>query len=100
MKTQHLRKGILIADVLWICCALVIAVNLRYEGTGNSTELRAQLETYRYFLLAAIVFWIALYFEMNLDGFRGGMALPCYPLEDYRRHYILNDCFIGIRICY
>jgi lipopolysaccharide/colanic/teichoic acid biosynthesis glycosyltransferase len=76
MKIQHLRNGVLTVDLIWVLGAWGLAIGLRYAGTSHATEFRAHFHAYSYFLLAAIAAWIPLYFEMNLDGFRGGWHFP------------------------
>jgi lipopolysaccharide/colanic/teichoic acid biosynthesis glycosyltransferase len=53
---------------------------------NNSTEFAAFARTYSYFLFGAVAAWILLYFEMNLDGFRGGWHFPA----------ILSKLIVGI----
>ena len=76
MKTQSARYWILAADVLWLFGALEIAIKLRYAGAGASADFNAHFEAYFLLVLVAVVVWSLLYFEMELDGFRGGWHFP------------------------
>jgi len=66
----------LAADLLWVFASLGIAVGLRYAGTIDATDFPTYFQRYSHFLLAAVAIWIPLYFEMNLDGFKGGWHFP------------------------
>jgi lipopolysaccharide/colanic/teichoic acid biosynthesis glycosyltransferase len=86
MKIKYLRNGVLVADLIWIFASLALAIGLRYAGTGLSGEFAAYLRTYSYFVIAAVAAWIPVYFEMNLDGFRGGWHFPA----------ILSKLIVGV----
>jgi lipopolysaccharide/colanic/teichoic acid biosynthesis glycosyltransferase len=72
MKIQNIRYRILTADLLWILGALGLGIYLRYAGTQETTDFILHFQTYSLMILAAVVAWILLYFEMGLDGFKGG----------------------------
>jgi lipopolysaccharide/colanic/teichoic acid biosynthesis glycosyltransferase len=76
MKIQQIRYGILIADLLWILGALGLAIRLRYAGTGDTLDFSTHVRAYSLMILAAMVVWTYLYFEMSIDGFRGGWHFP------------------------
>jgi lipopolysaccharide/colanic/teichoic acid biosynthesis glycosyltransferase len=86
MKIKYLRNGVLSADLICIVGSLGLALGLRYAGTKLSAEFATYFERYFYFLIAAIAVWIAIYFEMNLDGFRGGWYFPA----------VLSKLIVGI----
>lgn len=86
MKTRHLRNTILAADLLCVLAAWGGAVALRYAGMNGSTELPAYAQAYSYFLFGAVAVWTFLYFEMHLDGFRGGWSFPA----------ILSKLIVGV----
>jgi lipopolysaccharide/colanic/teichoic acid biosynthesis glycosyltransferase len=75
MKTGNLRYWILTADLLWVLGSLLIAVQLRYAGSGTASVTGHLLE-YSLMILVAELAWLFLYFEMHLDGFQGGWHLP------------------------
>src|SRR6267143_5688850 len=72
MKTRNLRYWILTADLLWVLGALGLAIALRYAGTRDAIDLTTRFQSYSLMILAAVVAWSLLYFEMSLDGFKGG----------------------------
>jgi lipopolysaccharide/colanic/teichoic acid biosynthesis glycosyltransferase len=76
MKNQGFRYGILAADLLWILGALGLGIGLRYAGTRHTIDFATHVQAYSLMILAAVVAWTYLYFEMNLDGFTGGWHLP------------------------
>ncbi len=76
MKNLHIRYSILVVDVLWVLGALGLGIGLRYAGTKDSIDFASHFQTYSLMLLAAVVAWTFLYFEMNLDGFKGGWQFP------------------------
>jgi hypothetical protein len=86
MKIKYLRNGVLGADLMCIVGSLGLALGLRYAGTDLAAEFVTYFERYLYFLIGAIVVWIAIYFEMNLDGFRGGWYFPA----------VLSKLIVGI----
>ena len=75
MKTRNLRYWILIADLLWLLGSLQIAIQLRYAASGTASVTEPFLQ-YSLMILAAMLAWAFLYFEMHLDGFQGGWHLP------------------------
>ncbi len=76
MKAQKIRYAILMADLLWIPGALALGIGLRYAGTRDTIGFAAHFQAYSLMILAAIVAWTFLYFDMSLDGFGGGWHLP------------------------
>src|ERR1700681_614052 len=72
MKIKSIRYWILSADLLWILGALGLGIFLRYARTKDEASFSAHFQMYTLFMFAAIVVWTLLYFEMNLDGFKGG----------------------------
>src|SRR6266481_972606 len=72
MKIRNLRYWILTADLLWVLGALGLGIYLRYAGTKVTTDFILHYQTYSLMILAAVVAWTLLYFEMSLDGFKGG----------------------------
>ena len=76
MKNIHIRYSIWVVDVLWVLGALGLGIGLRYAGTKDSIDFASEFQTYSLMLLAAVVAWTFLYFEMNLDGFNGGWQFP------------------------
>jgi lipopolysaccharide/colanic/teichoic acid biosynthesis glycosyltransferase len=76
MKTRNIRYWILAADLLCVVGALVLAIGLRYANTIDRISFMVYLQAYFLMALAAVVVWILLYFEMSLDGFKGGWHLP------------------------
>ena len=76
METRKIRYWILAADLLCVLGALVLAIGLRYANTIDRLSLTGYLQAYSLMALAAVVVWILLYFEMSLDGFKGGWHFP------------------------
>jgi lipopolysaccharide/colanic/teichoic acid biosynthesis glycosyltransferase len=76
MKRQEIRHGILAGDLLWIVAALALAVALRYAGVEEAITFTKHFEKYLLVVLAAVMAWTFLYFEMTLDGFKGGWHFP------------------------
>jgi lipopolysaccharide/colanic/teichoic acid biosynthesis glycosyltransferase len=76
MKIQNIRYGMLAADLLWVFGALGLGVELRYAGTNDPIDIAAHFQTYFLMALAAVAAWTLLYFEINLDGFKGGWHFP------------------------
>src|SRR5258708_19734955 len=72
MKTGNLRYWILTADLLWVLGASGLAMALRYAGTRDAIDFTTRFQTYSFMIIAAVVAWTLLYFEMSLDGFKGG----------------------------
>jgi len=76
MKLRKIRSWILAADLLWVLGALGLAIRLRYAGARDEIGFMEHFQTYSLMLLVAFVLWTLLYFEMGLDGFKGGWHLP------------------------
>ena len=76
MKIQDIRYWILTVDLLWVLGALGLGIGLRCAGTKDPIDFASQFQTYSLMVLAAVVAWTLLYFEMNLDGFKGGWHFP------------------------
>ncbi len=55
--------------------ALGLGFRLRYSGPVGSTDFIRHFQTYSLMVLAATVVWTLLYFDMGLDGFKGGWHL-------------------------
>lgn len=72
MKIRNIRYWILAADLLCIFGALIIAIELRYRTVLESTGLTRDIQSYALMVLVASLTWLLLYFEMGLDGFKGG----------------------------
>ncbi len=72
MKIRNLRCWILTGDLLWVLGALGLGIYLRYAGTKETTDFILHYQAYSLMILAAVVAWTLLYFEMSLDGFKGG----------------------------
>jgi lipopolysaccharide/colanic/teichoic acid biosynthesis glycosyltransferase len=76
MTIRNIRYSILVADVLWVLGALGLGIGLRYAGTGGAGDFAAHFQAYKLMVLAAVVAWTFLSFEMTLDGFKGGWHFP------------------------
>ena len=76
MTIRKIRYWILAADLCWVLGALGFAILLRYAGARDEIGFREHLQTYSHVLLVASFVWFLLYFEMSLDGFKGGWHLP------------------------
>ncbi|HEY6947091.1 MAG TPA: sugar transferase [Candidatus Acidoferrum sp.] len=76
MNIQNFRKGILVADLFCVFGALAVAIRLRYVGLSQGPGLSAHIQEYSVMVLTATVAWTFFYFEMDLDGFKGGWHLP------------------------
>jgi len=76
MKIRKIRYLILGADLLWVIGALGVAIRLRYAGARDEIGFMEHFQTYSLMLVVAFVVWVLLYFEMSLDGFKGGWHLP------------------------
>lgn len=76
MKIRKIRYWILAADFLWVLGALGLAIRLRYANARPEIGFMEHFQTYYVMLLVSFVVWALLYFEMGLDGFRGGWHLP------------------------
>lgn len=76
MKIRKIRYWILAADLLWLTGALELAIRLRYAGVKGELRFMEHFQAYSLMLSVAIVVWALLYFEMGLDGFKGGWHFP------------------------
>ena len=76
MKIRNIRYWILAADLLCVVGALVFAIVLRYTNTIDGISFMGHFQMYSLMMLVAFVVWALLYFEMNLDGFKGGWQFP------------------------
>jgi lipopolysaccharide/colanic/teichoic acid biosynthesis glycosyltransferase len=76
MKVKNIRYLILAADLLWVLGALVVGISLRYARLEGLNDFAHDFRTYSFAIVAAIVAWTFLYFEMSLDGFKGGWHFP------------------------
>lgn len=76
MNNRKLRYWILAVDLLWLIGALGLSIRIRYIGVRASFGFPEHLQAYSLMLSVAFVVWALLYFEMNLDGFKGGWHLP------------------------
>ena len=76
MKIRNIRNWILIVDLLLLLGALGLAIELRYAGMGDGINFIERFQTYALMILTAALAWALLYFEMSLDGFKGGWHLP------------------------
>jgi lipopolysaccharide/colanic/teichoic acid biosynthesis glycosyltransferase len=76
MKIQNIRSWILTVDLLWVLGALGLGIGLRYTGTKDTIDFATHFQTYSLMVLVAVVAWTLLYFEMSLDGFKGGWHFP------------------------
>lgn len=79
MKVRNLRFLVLSTDLCWLLVALGLSFHfsfrLRYSGAEEWTDFILHFQPYSLMILAAIVAWTLLYFEMGLDGFKGGWQL-------------------------
>ena len=76
MKTRNISFFILIADLLWILGALGFAIAVRYVDEPAHIGFAVRFQMYLLMALVAGLTWTFLYFEMGLDGFKGGWNLP------------------------
>ena len=76
MRVRNIRYWILAADLLCIFAALAFAIVLRYANTIDRVNFTRYFQTYSLMVLVAFIAWILLYFEMSLDGFKGGWQFP------------------------
>jgi lipopolysaccharide/colanic/teichoic acid biosynthesis glycosyltransferase len=73
MKIRIIRNCILAADLLLLAPgALGLAIVLRYAGTRDGIRFLEHSQAYLPMMLVVFGAWTFLYFEMNLDGFKGG----------------------------
>jgi putative colanic acid biosynthesis UDP-glucose lipid carrier transferase len=75
MKIRNLRFWILSADLCWMLVVLGLGFRLRYSGVEGWANFILYSKTHSPVILVAIVAWTLLYFEMGLDGFKGGWRL-------------------------
>ena len=75
MKSRNLRFWILAADLCWMLAALGLGFRLRYSGVEEWSSVILHFQSYSLIILAAGVAWTLLYFDMGLDGFKGGWHL-------------------------
>lgn len=75
MKIQKIRYLILAGDLVWAVVSLGLAIGLRYIGTQDAIGFTEHFQAYALMVLAAVA-WTLLYFEMGLDGFKGGWHFP------------------------
>ncbi|HYL86766.1 MAG TPA: sugar transferase [Candidatus Angelobacter sp.] len=76
MKTRNLRYWILTADWLWGLGALGLTIALHYGLTRNVTSFTNRFQDHSLIVLVVLAAWTLLYFEMGLDGFKGGWHFP------------------------
>jgi putative colanic acid biosynthesis UDP-glucose lipid carrier transferase len=76
MRAKNIRYLILAADLLWVLGALIISFCLRYGRQEGLADFAQHFQNYSFAMAAAIVAWTFLYFEMSLDGFKGGWHFP------------------------
>ena len=86
----------LAADVLWVLGALGLGIGLRDIGAGGGVNFAEVYQIYKLLILAAVVVWTLLYFEMSLDGFKGGWHFSGYSIEADSCSFAL-DCFCVVR---
>ena len=75
MKVRTIRFCILFADLCWAVTAFGLSYGVRYLHEWNSTN-RLPPRNLLPFLLFVVLFWTALSFWAQLDGFRGGWRFP------------------------
>jgi lipopolysaccharide/colanic/teichoic acid biosynthesis glycosyltransferase len=73
---KRIRQSILLFDLTWIALAFTFAYALRYRYLGFGMESWASFHEFIPALCSAIVIWIFLYLNKDLDGFTGGWHLP------------------------
>jgi lipopolysaccharide/colanic/teichoic acid biosynthesis glycosyltransferase len=76
MRIGKIRYWILTADLLWVLGALGLAIGLRYAGATDAVSFTENVRIYSLLIFAVFLTWILLYFEMSLDGFKGGWHFP------------------------
>src|SRR5260370_37532554 len=81
MKTRKFRYWNLTADWLWGVSALGLAVALHYGLTKNEISFASRFQDHSLMVLVALVAWTLLYFQMGLDGFKGGWHFPTVFLK-------------------
>jgi lipopolysaccharide/colanic/teichoic acid biosynthesis glycosyltransferase len=76
MKIGKIRYWILSADLLCVLGALALAIGLRYVGATDGISFTEHVRTYYLLTFTVVLTWTLLYFEMSLDGFKGGWHFP------------------------
>jgi lipopolysaccharide/colanic/teichoic acid biosynthesis glycosyltransferase len=76
MKIGKIRYWILSADLLWVLGALALAIGLRCIGASDGISFSEHFRTYYLLIFTVVPAWTLLYFEMSLDGFKGGWHFP------------------------
>lgn len=76
MRIGKIRYWILSGDLLWVLGALGLAIGLRYAGATDGISFIEHFTTYSPVIFTVIPAWVLLYFEMSLDGFKGGWHFP------------------------
>jgi lipopolysaccharide/colanic/teichoic acid biosynthesis glycosyltransferase len=76
MRIKNIRYLILAADLLWVLGALAIGIFFRYVRQESLNDFAQHFQSYSFAIAASIVAWTFLYFEMSLDGFKGGWHFP------------------------
>ena len=88
MKVRNIRYWILAADLLCVFGALVFAIVLRHASTIDRISFTEYFQAYSLIVLVASVVWALLYFEMSLDGFKGGWQLSA----------VLSKIIVGVSV--
>lgn len=76
MNIRSIRYCVLTADLIWVFAAIGLAIGLRYANTTEGFAFIKHLHAYFVMALLTAVVWALLYFEMRLDGFKGGWYFP------------------------
>jgi len=76
MKIGKIRYWILSADLLCVLGALALAIGLRYAAATDGINFAQHFKTYYLLIFTVVCTWSLLYFEMGLDGFKGGWHFP------------------------
>lgn len=76
MTMRIVRYAILTADLVWLLGALALAIGVHYAAARSAVDLASVFRAYALLAAPAVVAWTLLYFEMSLDGFRGGWHFP------------------------
>jgi lipopolysaccharide/colanic/teichoic acid biosynthesis glycosyltransferase len=82
---RSLRRGILLADVLWSILAIFLAYQFR-NGFQGWPGIYQCLHEYFVFLSVGLLVWTFLFWKMELHGFKGGWSLPA----------ILSQVVVGV----
>src|SRR5436309_5211744 len=75
-RTTTLGYRVLVADLLWICIALLVALWARYGPTWGGQTLGSISWSFGPELGPALLVWILLSSWKRLDGFTAGWWLP------------------------